>query len=86
MAFERKNNSGSLFKNEDKTQDTHADYRGEAKVEGVDFWINAWINTSKNGKRYMSITFKLKEAKAAKPALKVVGGSESSDPNDEIPF
>jgi len=79
---EQKENSGVLFKNNKKSQDTHADYQGSLNVRGEEFWLNAWINTSKAGEKYMAVSIRPKQDKA-KPALKVVGGS---DPDDGIPF
>jgi hypothetical protein len=46
-------NRGVLFRNNDKTDDKHADYRGNINVNGEEFWLNAWINESKNGMKYM---------------------------------
>jgi len=83
MAFTHKENSGSLFKNNRKEQDTHADYSGSLNVEGKMFWLNAWLNKAENGAPYLSIRVKLKQQQQEKPALKVVG---NNDPNDEIPF
>jgi hypothetical protein len=44
-----KTNRGALFKNHDKTDDRHADYRGDINVNGQEFWLSAWINTSSKG-------------------------------------
>lgn len=62
MAFEQKPNSGSLFKNQRKTQDNHPDMTGTLDVGGQSFWINAWTKTGKNGK-FLSITVKPKDAR-----------------------
>jgi hypothetical protein len=66
MAFEQRDMSGSLFKNERKTQPTHADYNGTIMVGGVEYWINAWIKEGKTGTKFMSLSFKPKDAR--KPA------------------
>lgn len=62
MSYQQKDNTGSLFKNDRKKQDTHADYRGSALLNGVEHWVDAWINTSNSGAKYMSLKFKPKEA------------------------
>jgi uncharacterized protein (DUF736 family) len=62
MAYEVKPNTGSLFKNERKEAETHADYRGSGLIDGVEYWFDAWINTSKDGQKYMSLKFKPKNA------------------------
>lgn len=61
MAYEAKDLSGVLFKNEKKTQDTHPDYTGSALIEGVNYFMDAWIKTSTtNGNKFMSFRFKPK--------------------------
>lgn len=52
---------GVLFKNEDKQSDSHPDYKGSATVEGVDYFLDAWINTSDSGRKYMSLRMKAKD-------------------------
>lgn len=56
-------NRGVLFKNEDKQSDRHADYRGNLNVNGQEFWLDAWIKTSKAGKKFMSVSVKPKMAR-----------------------
>jgi len=45
----------------------HADYRGEINVNGEQFWLNAWLKTSKKGTKFLSLSVKPKAAAAAKP-------------------
>ena len=79
MAFELKDMSGTLFKNERKEKDSHPDYNGTAKIGGNEFYMNAWIKESKNGKKFFSFSFKVKEA------VKVeVKKEEVSD--EQLPF
>ena len=78
MAFEQNDNSGSLFKNDRKREGKQdADYQGSIKVEGKEFWLNAWLNKDKNGRTYMGLRLKRKEAR-----LRAVG--DNTDP--EVPF
>lgn len=83
MAFEQKDNSGSLFKNDRKEKDTHPDYRGSAMIDGVDMWISAWLKEGKNGQKFMSLSFKPKDEQksAGKPANR-----KTADEDSEIPF
>lgn len=49
-------NSGALFKNDKQGNDNWPDYRGQINVNGQDFWISAWLKTSKkDGTKYMSL-------------------------------
>ena len=59
--YEKKDNSGALFKNDKKESDSHPDYKGSAMIDGSDYWFNAWINTSKAGQKYMKASFSPKE-------------------------
>ena len=63
MAYERKDMTGSLFKNDRKETDNHPDYKGSALINGVDHWLDAWINTGQDGSKYMSLKMKPKEAR-----------------------
>lgn len=80
MAYEKKDDTGALFKNDRKEKETHPDYKGDALIDGTEMWIAAWIKQGKNGK-FMSLSFTPKdEQKAAAPAPSVM------DMPDDIPF
>ncbi len=63
MAYEQRDLTGSLFKNDRKESEAHPDYKGSALLNGVDHFVDAWINTANNGTKYMSLKFKPKEAR-----------------------
>jgi uncharacterized protein (DUF736 family) len=65
MAYEQRDLTGSLFKNTRKASDTHADYNGSALVNGVSYFLDAWINTANDGTKYMSLKLKPKDAQQA---------------------
>ena len=51
----KKDNSGAIFKNENKTQPNHPDYRGSIVVDGKEKQISLWVKESqKDGKKYFS--------------------------------
>ena len=52
-----KDNSGALFKEEEKKSEKHPDYKGNCLVNGEKMYIAAWINESQGGKKYMSLSF-----------------------------
>jgi len=86
MAYEMKENTGSLFKNEKATSENHPGYTGKVLIGGVMYWQSAWLKEA-NGKRYFSQSFKPVEQQAptqarSKPEPEPVGGSF----NDDIPF
>ncbi len=62
MAFEQRENTGSLFKNERKEKDNQPDYKGTAMINGLQLEIGAWVKEAKTtGKKYFSLSFKAKE-------------------------
>jgi len=87
MAEYSNENSGALFRNEDK-DDEHpnwADYQGSINVDGTDYWISAWLKTSKAGKKFMSLSVKSKDSQRAPNPAKQQP-AQSNDFDDEIPF
>jgi hypothetical protein len=62
MVYEIKPNIGSLFKNSYKTAgDKKPDYTGFCVIEGNEYKMYAWINTARNGTKYMYLNFQLIE-------------------------
>jgi hypothetical protein len=83
MSIEKKfdrTNRGALFKNTTKTDDKHADWRGELNVGGIEFWLNGWLKTSKKGTPFVSLSIKPKQPANADPP------KPKPDYNDEIPW
>ncbi len=78
MAFEQRDNSGALFKNERKEKDTHPDYKGNARLGGVDYDIAAWVKEAQGtGKKYFSLSIKPKEEGMARRAGADQGQSQA---------
>jgi len=74
-------NRGALFNERDKkTKDDDRDYAGTINVAGTEYWLSAWIKTSKKGTKFLSLSVKPKDASSSG------GGSPKRDMNDEIPF
>ena len=61
MAFEIRDNTFSLFKNDRRENETQAEYTGSAKVAGVEYFVNAWVKETKDGRKYFSANLKPKE-------------------------
>lgn len=87
---------GVLFKNENKTEDYHGDYTGSINVAGVDHFLDAYLKTSKAGKKFFSL--KIGKAKNAptghKPAREpgsdddkgYTKRAEAFDDDENLPF
>jgi single-stranded DNA-binding protein len=57
-----KTNRGALFKNNRKEQgDKKPEYTGSLNVGGVEYFLDAWLNKSKAGENYMSVSVKRKD-------------------------
>lgn len=79
--YEQKNNSGAIFKNQKKTEETHSDYNGTAKIDGKEYWVNAWVNNSNNGTKYMQLKFAIKADRIIDD-----GTATGAIPDGEMPF
>lgn len=82
MAYEQRDNSGALFKNDKKTLDKHPDYQGDCMVNGKKMRMSAWLKESAKGK-FMSLAF----SEPYEPSGKSDAPQEN-DPDDDgsIPF
>lgn len=67
-------NSGILSRNQRRESDKHPEYSGTAEVDGVEYWLSAWVNNGDNGK-YFKISFKKKEPRQG-------GGGQSQGRSD----
>jgi hypothetical protein len=80
--MEKRDNSGSLFKNDRKTTDMHPDYSGSVLIGGVDMWISAWIKKG-NGKTFMSLSFKPKNDSSPTKTTKI---TKQVEDDSDIPW
>jgi hypothetical protein len=60
MAYEQRDNSGSIFLNERKEKDTHPDRTGTAMIDGVMYYVSGWLKQGSKG-QFLSLAFKRKE-------------------------
>ncbi len=69
MAYQPKDNTGSLFKNDKKETDSHPNARGSALIDGVEYWVDAWTNEVQSGdnagQKYQALKFKRKDTARA---------------------
>lgn len=86
--YEQKDNSGAMFVNDKKESDTHPDRKGSAMIDGKEYWVSGWINTSKAGTKYMSLKFNAKDElqnKAIAETKKLLQ-PDAVDFDEDIPF
>jgi len=75
-------NSGALFKNDKQGNDNWPDYRGQINVNGEDFWISAWLKTSKkDGKKYMSLAIQANDKKQSSQSSRQPARQPSRQPD-----
>ena len=91
-------NKGVLFRKYEKESENHPDYNGQVNIEGKEYWVSGWKNTSKNGAPYVKLLVKPKEESGknseawqnAREKFKkdeVVAVDQNEDVNlDNIPF
>ncbi len=91
MAYDN-TNTGMMYRNEEKEEDKHPDFRGFINIDGEEYWLSAWIKEGKEGgkmegKRFFSMSFKPKEQRQQKPAPKPAPRKNAVDEmDDDIPF
>lgn len=80
MAFEQKDGSGSLFRNDYKTPGgSRPDYRGSALINGVEVDIAGWIKTPEGKKSFLSLSIKPKAARTTAQGAAAVN-------DEDLPF
>jgi hypothetical protein len=85
MAFQQKDMSGSLFKNDNKSADNSPNAKGTAMVGGKEYWVASWTKKDKNGNPWQSLAFTPKDGKKIEtPAAD--RRSRKTDDSDSIPF
>lgn len=90
MSDNQKVGQGALFKNDKQGVEKRPDYTGPATILGKKFFISAWLTTSRNGEKYMSLAFAESQgqnnsgAPSSQPTTQAPTSSAQVD--DDIPF
>jgi uncharacterized protein (DUF736 family) len=80
MMGDRRDNTGALFKENDKQGEKSPDYRGPLTIDGIDYVLAGWVRETQSGQKFLSLAVRRKQTTAeAKPATK-------PELDDEIPF
>ena len=66
MTDKQYDNSGILFRNSDKNGERDRDYKGEATIAGIKYWMSGWVKQAKNGSKFITFSFKAKDAPVTK--------------------
>jgi len=82
MAYEIRDNSGSLFKNDKREADNHPNARGKAMIDGTMYYVDAWTKKDKNGNPWQSLSFKRIQGEPAPKSH----STERVIEDDSIPF
>ncbi len=79
-------NRGALFKADKQGNEKRPDYTGNLNVAGAELQISAWIKSSQDGKKYMSLSVQPKRVNDQPPP--VTTGRVVVPPEDtsDIPF
>lgn len=81
MAYEKRDNSGTLSRNTKKVTFQQPDHRGQAIIGGVEYWISAWVKEGEFG-RFFSLAFQPKNEALKAMAERV----DAKAVDDDIPF
>jgi len=84
MAYEQRDNSGTVFNNDKKQSEKHPDVKGDAMIGGVAYWVSGWRKTSSKGTKFLSLSFTPKDETAQSRGRGKPSYQEA--PEDEAPF
>lgn len=84
-------NSGFMSRNDNRKTDKHPEFTGSLNVEGVDFWVSAWVNEGREGgkmegRKYFSIKISRKEQNNRNAPPPPKQSSHSEFDIDDLPF
>jgi len=81
-------NRGSIWKNEDRKSETHPQFKGQAEVGGVEYWVSGWLRKPDANPKApaMSFSFTAKEQQAFKPPQQDQAPVNDFDANSDVPF
>lgn len=61
MAFELNELGGSLWHNENRTNERQPDMTGSVKVDGQEYRVSGWLKETRNGKEFISMALTVKD-------------------------
>ena len=84
-------NEIAIWGNENKRKPTDPDFKGNANIEGKEFWVSAWKRDEGANERAPVLKAKLTPKDAPKDQAQYTNTAQAPDPtativNDKIPF
>ena len=89
-------NRGAIWKNDDKREDNHPDFKGSLNVNGVEFWVSAWKRKEGAPAKAPALSFSVKpkeqqqsisqRATPKRPDPISSGRSLRDELSDDVPF
>ena len=84
--MQQKNNTGAIFKNDNKTTDKHPEYKGKVLVNNKEMEIALWLKTSAKGVKFFSVSL---SEPFVKSQLQIKNNELQNKPleiNNDLPF
>ena len=86
MAYELKDGSGNLFRNDKGDNEKRPDYRGELKLCGDTYTIAGWVRKGKDGKKdWLSLAVRAKDESRSAPRAEAQSESTQERPKRDEP-
>lgn len=87
MAYEQRDLSGSLFKNDRREKDTHPNLTGSIMIDGKEYWLSGWTKERNSGEKWISLAAKPKEARnGPSPEYRDAVAASQPDLDDDVSF
>lgn len=78
------NNTGALWKNDKRATEKHPNLRGQAEVDGKQYWVSAWTSSEGGKKPLVKLSFTLQDNQPSNAVPAVA--SPADDFDDDLPF
>ncbi len=87
MAFVQRDMSGSLFRNDKRTDENNQpNAKGSALIGGEEYWVDGWTKLDKNGNKWQSLKFTPKDKDQKQHEPRKTGLEAAAEMDSDIPF
>jgi len=86
MSFDN-TNKGQIWGNDKKLTEKHPDFKGDANIDGVEYWISAWKRDPNGNPKAPSLRFSFEKKQAPSQHNKSTqfAGTQNADPFANAP-